>query len=89
MDALDQLGRSDVNLMLVDLWMPVMDGATFLAEARRRGFQAPALIISASDDADRVARATGCDGFVPKPFNLGELLVRMRSILRNRERLAS
>lgn len=71
------------DLLLLDLMLPGEDG---LSIARRVGSSVPVLMMSArAEDADRIAGLElGAEDFVAKPFNLRELLARIRVILRRR-----
>jgi len=68
-------------IALVDLAMPVLDGREFLARARANGYRFPALLVSASPEAEQVAEEVGCQAVVPKPYDFGQLLARMRELL--------
>jgi CheY-like chemotaxis protein len=80
-EALTLIDGRKVDLMLIDLVMPVMGGEEFLAEARRLGCVAPALIVSGSPEARDVAVATGCEGFLEKPYEFNDLILQIRSTL--------
>jgi adenylate cyclase len=84
-EALEQLGQSTYDLVLLDIMMPVMDGyATLRAiesdEALRK---IPVIMLSALDQVDSVARCIemGADDFLPKPFNSVLLRARIGSSL--------
>jgi len=82
-EALEELGRRPVRLVVLDLGLPGIDG--FEVCRRLRGRTAvPILILSARDEeVDRVAGLeAGADDFVPKPFSPRELLARVKAILR-------
>jgi CheY-like chemotaxis protein len=72
--ALRALETFAADFILSDLNMPEMDGATFVELARKLGRPFRAIIISASDGADRFAQAVGAH-FLPKPIEVAELLV--------------
>lgn len=78
-DGLEALARLDAglpDLILLDLMLPRLDGASFLAELERRGLWPgiPVVILSAATGADRWASRVRADGYVAKPFDLTALL---------------
>lgn len=84
MEALKLLRENeDIQLVILDVMMPVMDGIAALKHIRE--FSAvPVLMLSAkSEDVDKIAGLThGADDYVTKPFNPMELLARVRSQIR-------
>ena len=77
------------DMVLLDLGLPDMDGKEALG--RLRGFSSvPVIVLSARDrEAEKIAALDGgADDYVEKPFSLGELLARMRTALRRRDREA-
>jgi class 3 adenylate cyclase/CheY-like chemotaxis protein len=84
-DALDELGRSPFDLLLLDIEMPVMNGyqvlETLQADALLR--LVPVIVLSASDDAPGVARCIemGAEDYLPKPFDPALLQARLTACL--------
>jgi two-component system OmpR family response regulator len=79
-----QLGNAEVNLVILDLRLGSEDGLDLLREVRLSS-EVPVIIITGHrrDDIDRVVGLElGADDYLTKPFNLRELLARVRAILR-------
>jgi two-component system KDP operon response regulator KdpE len=79
--ALDQLATEAVDLVILDLSLPGMDGQEVIR--RLRGFSdVPVLILSVRESQDDKIAAldAGADDYVTKPFSIGELLARMRAV---------
>jgi two-component system response regulator MprA len=83
-DALDAVARSPVDLIVLDVQMPVLDGFDACRMLRARGDVTPVLVLTARAAVDdRVAGlAVGADDYLVKPFALRELLARVRALLR-------
>ena len=83
-DALDYLLYNDYAVAIVDWRMPGLDGVELIKEARRRGLRTPVLMLTARDmPADRITGLdAGSDDYLVKPFDFGELLARLRALLR-------
>jgi DNA-binding response OmpR family regulator len=85
----DKAGRmardDDFDLLVLDLGLPVKDGAEVLRELRGSGQRMPVIILTARDDvSDTVAGLEGgADDYVTKPFRFEELLARVRVRLRD------
>lgn len=79
--------HEDIQLALVDVMMPVMDGITMIKKAREN-YDFPFLILSAkSEDLDKIMGLNiGADDYVTKPFVPMELLARVNSQLRRYQR---
>jgi DNA-binding NtrC family response regulator len=71
--ALEHLEVAPVDVVLLDMMMPVLDGAGFMAEVRRRGLVVPVILMSAGTDLRTKAREIGAGDFMQKPITL-ELL---------------
>ena len=84
--ALDFLKRNPVDLMILDLGLPGMDGLELVRRLRGQGSPLPIIILSSRDDeAGKVAALDlGADDYVSKPFGMEELSARLRAALRHR-----
>jgi two-component system, OmpR family, KDP operon response regulator KdpE len=83
-DALDLLGTVSPLLILLDMRMPRMNGWEFAAACDRgQTDRPPILVMTAASDAARSARDVSADGFLAKPFELDELLVKVKKYARN------
>jgi DNA-binding response OmpR family regulator len=85
--AVARLGAEPpVDLMILDVMLPEMNGFEVARRARASGNYVPILIVTAKDDTrDRVRGIEeGADDYLTKPFTLDELLARVRALLRRR-----
>ncbi len=73
-----------IDLMLLDVKVPLLSGFEFLREYRKEGKETPAIFITSLNSVEDVERGfmLGCDDYIRKPFALKELLVRVESLLR-------
>ena len=83
-EAIEAATQNPIDLMILDLGLPDMDGTQVLEEIRRRGVNAPVICLSArSSEADVVmGLSLGADDYITKPFGLSELLARIAVRLR-------
>ena len=86
-DALAYALTGGYDGILLDIMMPGMNGIEVLKELRRKGITVPALFLTAKGEVeDRVAGLdAGGDDYLAKPFDTGELLARIKAMLRRRE----
>lgn len=84
--ALTTLSCQHYDLVLLDLGLPGKDGLEVLASIRSQDNLIPLLIITARDGLNDRLRGLdgGADDYVPKPFQMAELLARMRAVLRRK-----
>ncbi|MEY9092209.1 response regulator transcription factor [Paenibacillus sp. RC84] len=88
LEALDVLKSREVDLIILDIMMPRMDGVQACLEIRKEK-NMPILMLSAkSEDMDKILGLTaGADDYLTKPFNPLELMARVKSQLRRYKRL--
>lgn len=84
--ALDFLKRNPVDLIVLDLGLPGIDGLDVIRALRQQGSLTPIIVLSSRDDeAGKVsALDLGADDYVAKPFGMEELSARIRAAMRHR-----
>jgi CheY-like chemotaxis protein len=73
-DALAEIEAERPSLMLLDMSMPVLDGAGVLRELAARGMQIPVVVVTAGQDGEAVAQRFGVAAYLRKPVALPRLL---------------
>ncbi len=86
-EAVDYALAENYDGIILDWMMPEKDGVEALHEMRSRGVHTPCILLTARDAVeDRVAGLdAGADDYLSKPFNAGELMARIRAMLRRRD----
>lgn len=86
-DALAEIARRPPDAVVLDLGLPDLDGQEVLRRAREF-YQGPIVILSARDrEIEKIeALDSGADDYVEKPFRVGELLARLRVMIRRQAR---
>ena len=81
-EALNIVTKGDIDLVILDVMMPFMDGITCLKEMRSRGFKTPVIILSAKgEEYDKITGfEAGTDDYVVKPFSPKELMARVKAV---------
>jgi two-component system KDP operon response regulator KdpE len=84
-DGLAHVGTDRPDVVVLDLGLPDMDGMDVLKELRSRS-SVPILILSVREAEETIVHALDCgaDDYLTKPFRTGELLARIRALLRHR-----
>lgn len=90
-DAIARAARGGIDLVLLDLGLPDMDGLDVCRELRTGGYDGGIMILTArGGELDRVVGLdVGADDYLAKPFALAELLARTRALLRRAARPAA
>ena len=84
--ACEALATHAYDIVLLDLGLPGKDGLDVLRMSRSQGAVAPVLVITARDAIDDriLGLDAGADDYIVKPFDIGELLARMRAVVRRK-----
>lgn len=86
-DALEYALADSYDGIILDIMMPEMSGIEVLRELRKKGCRTPILLLTAKSQVEDKIEGldAGADDYLPKPFEMGELLARIRAMLRRRE----
>jgi len=84
LQAQDIAYEKQIDLMLLDVKVPHLNGFEFLRSLREEGKEIPAIFITSLNSVEDVEKGfdAGCDDYIRKPFALKELLVRVESLLK-------
>lgn len=83
-DGLHMIKTEPYDLVILDLMLPGMDGIDILRQIRKKNINIPVLVLTARDAQDDIIRGlnTGCDDYLTKPFDIGELIARCKALIR-------
>jgi DNA-binding response OmpR family regulator len=86
-EALRLSYKNSYALYLLDIKVPLVDGIELLKELREYGDNTPAIFITSSVDKESITKGyeAGCDEYIKKPFDLDELLMRIKAVLKRVE----
>lgn len=86
-EALDRMGKERYDLILSDYFMPRMDGSEFLNEVRKIDSYLPFIFLTSNTDTQQaiILIKGGADDFVNKPFEVGELVFRIRRTIKEKK----
>ena len=86
-EAFDLAMSDEYDGLVFDIMMTGMDGITLLKRLRANGITTPALFLTARTEIDQRIEGldAGADDYLPKPFSTGELLARVRAMLRRKD----
>jgi len=78
------LEEEDIDLLIMDRNLPGVEGSEFVASLREDGIEVPVIFLSAKDKDEDIEEGflRGGDDYITKPFNMKELFLRVRSILK-------
>lgn len=83
-DAISIVEKEKIDLIILDVMMPILDGFNFLHKIRERKILTPVIFLTAKDsEMDKIlGLGLGADDYLSKPFSTNELLARTKAVLR-------
>jgi DNA-binding response OmpR family regulator len=82
-DALDAIYKTKYDLYLFDINVPLINGLSLLKELREADDSTPAIFLTSHTEKEKLKEGfvNGCDDYITKPFDMEELLLRIRALL--------
>ena len=83
-DGLHLAGQENYDVIILDLMLPKVSGDLLLQRLRASGVSTPVLVLTAIDEKKSVIRLldSGADDYLAKPFDMGELIARVKTLIR-------
>jgi len=87
----DFLTEEEPDLLIVDRNLSGVEGSEFVKDMREKGYQIPAIFVSAKDSDKEIEEGflRGGDDYITKPYNMNELLLRVKAMLKRTQALRS
>ncbi len=81
-EAIDKIYEERFDILLLDVKVPYINGFDLLSKIRSEGNETPAIFLTSLNSMDDLSKAfeSGCDDYLKKPFELKELLLRVKTI---------
>jgi DNA-binding response OmpR family regulator len=82
--ALEVLASTHFDVILLDIALPGQDGIQLLEQLRQQGVNTPIMMLTARSDVDTKVKALelGADDYLPKPFDVAEMIARVNALVR-------
>ncbi|HPD21228.1 MAG: sigma-54-dependent transcriptional regulator [Desulfomonilia bacterium] len=82
-EAVQVIERNEIDLILLDIWMPGKDGLQILEELNKSGYRIPVIIMTGHGSIDTAVRATrlGALDFIEKPLDLNKIIITINNTL--------
>lgn len=83
--------KENIDMMITDIMMPIMDGFELAMEVRKENKDMPIVFMSAKDDmpSKQLGYTIGIDDYIVKPFDIDELVLKVKAILRRSKIISS